>query len=75
VRDLRRARSQGGHHCPACGKAYLAGDRFCVRCGGALPPTETLSSGPTCPSCGAGVREGDEFCAKCGHSIGVMEAA
>jgi predicted amidophosphoribosyltransferase len=68
VRDLRRARSRGGHACPACGKAFEVGDRFCVRCGGALPQEETETPGPMCPSCGAAVREGDEFCARCGHS-------
>ena len=75
VRDLRRARSQEGLHCPACGQAYQAGDRFCVRCGGGLPQSEARPSGPSCPSCGAAVREGDEFCAKCGHGIGTGEAA
>ena len=75
VRDLRRARSQEGQHCPACGQAYQAGDRFCVLCGSALPQSEARPSAPACPSCGATVREGDEFCSKCGHSIGAAEAA
>ena len=75
VRDLRRARSRGGHACPACGQGYEAGDRFCVRCGGALPQEEIQPTGPVCPSCGAAVRDGDEFCAKCGHSLEVEGTA
>ncbi len=74
VRDLRQARSKEGYQCPACGQAYQAGDRFCVRCGGALPQPEAQPSSPVCPSCGVAVRVGDEFCAKCGHSIGAEEA-
>ena len=75
VRDLRRATSQEGHGCPACGQVYQAGDRFCVRCGGALPQAGTQALGPACPSCGEAVREGDEFCAKCGHSMRTGETA
>ena len=71
LRDLRWARRRESHSCPACGQGYEAGDRFCVRCGGALPQAENPAPVPVCPSCGAAVREGDEFCAKCGHSIQV----
>lgn len=74
VSELRRVRSREGHQCPACGQAYQTGDRFCVRCGGALPQLEAQPSSPVCPSCGVTVRAGDEFCAKCGHSIGTEEA-
>ena len=45
VRGLRRARSREGHHCPACGKGYHVGDRYCVRCGGALPQAVAQSPG------------------------------
>jgi hypothetical protein len=75
VRELRRVRGQEGHHCPACGQIYQVGDRFCVRCGGALPQADARASAPACAACGAAVRQGDEFCAKCGHILGVGEAA
>jgi uncharacterized OB-fold protein len=76
VRHLRRTRSQSGLRCPACGKGYQAGDRFCVRCGGELPGgPETAPAGPACPSCGAAIHAGDQFCARCGHSIDAGGAA
>ena len=80
VRRLRRARAGGGHVCPACGEAYQPGDRFCVRCGGALPAASPVKAtpapaGPVCPSCGAALQEGDRFCAKCGHTLHDEEAA
>ena len=75
VRRLRLARSENGQLCPACGHAYQASDRFCVRCGGALPQVETQASGSVCPSCGVAEGEGDEFCAKCGQSLKAGEAS
>jgi hypothetical protein len=75
VRDLRRARTATGLHCPVCAKGYQAGDLFCVRCGGALPGVPSTQTGPSCPSCGAGTREGDQFCAKCGYTLTSREAA
>ncbi len=74
VDNLRRARSQDGHSCPACGKAYQAGDRFCVRCGHDLPGEKVASTGAACPSCGADIHQEDQFCAKCGHNMAVGEA-
>jgi predicted nucleic acid-binding Zn ribbon protein len=74
VRDLRRSRSVGGLSCPACGQGYQAGDRFCVRCGGALSQPQAASSGLVCPSCGAAIHEGDRFCARCGHRMTAGEA-
>jgi predicted RNA-binding Zn-ribbon protein involved in translation (DUF1610 family) len=88
VRDLRRVRSQRGAEqalgdpgvqgqatlsCPACGHAYRAGDRFCVRCGGPLP--EAGAAGLKCPSCGASLHEGDLFCARCGRRLAGGEVA
>jgi uncharacterized OB-fold protein len=87
VRRLRKARSEGGLHCPACGRAYQVGDRFCIRCGGTLPQAQAGSGGPgeqgaditsvtsVCLSCGAALREGDQFCAKCGQAIDAREVA
>lgn len=75
VENLRRARGREGLYCPTCGAEYRAADRYCGRCGGALPQEQADSTGHTCPSCGVGVREGDLFCARCGHSLAVEEAA
>jgi predicted RNA-binding Zn-ribbon protein involved in translation (DUF1610 family) len=73
VRALRRKRSKSGHTCPACGRAYQPGDRFCVGCGAGLP--EVASVAMVCPSCGAALRDGDRFCPKCGHNMAAGEAA
>jgi predicted amidophosphoribosyltransferase len=75
VRNLRRARARDGLFCPACGKGYQAGDRFCVRCGGDLPQAKAAAEGQSCPACGAPIRQGDQFCAKCGHDVASEEAA
>jgi predicted amidophosphoribosyltransferase len=76
VRDLRRSRTKKGSSCPACGKSYQAGDRFCVRCGRVLPEAQAAGpSDPVCPSCGASIHAGDQFCAKCGHHMGSREAS
>jgi len=72
VRDLRQARAESSLSCPACGQAYRAGDRFCVRCGGTLPQAD--SSGLACPACGSPLHEQDQFCAKCGHRMAAEEA-
>lgn len=75
VQNLRRARGKHSLFCPACGQGYREGDRFCVRCGSALPEAQVAAAGLTCPSCGAIMREDDRFCAKCGHSRTSKEAA
>jgi uncharacterized OB-fold protein len=89
VRNLRRARSErrtqsvrsthsrGGLSCPSCGKAYQAGDLFCVRCGSGLPEVEAQSEPDelVCPSCGVSLHAGDQFCAKCGHRVATEEVA
>jgi predicted amidophosphoribosyltransferase len=70
---LRTARRQVGAICPSCGATYRAGDRFCVRCGGALMQSRAAADGPVCPSCGATVRMGDRFCSVCGHKMAAEE--
>lgn len=75
VRHLRLARSRGELHCPACGRAHQAGDRFCVGCGSSLPQGNSAFEGPVCPSCGILVREGDRFCARCGYGLAAEEVA
>ena len=75
VRELRQERRRGGLRCPTCGKAYAAGDRFCVHCGGTLPPPEVAESGEACPECGATLRDGDVFCSKCGYRLAGEEVA
>jgi uncharacterized OB-fold protein len=75
VRDLRQARSRGGHVCPTCGRGYQAGDRFCVRCGGELPQVDAASGSVACPACGAAMQAGDRFCPKCGRGVAAEEVA
>lgn len=74
VRGLRKRR-RGRLHCPACGEAYDAGDRFCVHCGSDLAQAQAVEGHETCPSCGAELREGDVFCSKCGHRLVTKEDA
>jgi uncharacterized OB-fold protein len=74
VRRIHETRSREGLRCPACGRAYQAGDRFCVRCGADLPQEEAKVGGRVCPSCGAGLRPGDLFCSHCGHRLSGEEA-
>ena len=74
VRDLRRAR-QHGPVCPACGRGYHVGDRFCVHWGGNLPGSQGGTAEPVCPSCGSPVKDGDRFCARCGHSMPVADGS
>lgn len=47
--------------CPDCGQPYLAGDKFCARCGRALARV--------CPSCGATADPQARFCAQCGAKL------
>ncbi len=74
VRRIHEARSREGLMCPECGRAYQAGDRFCVRCGADLPQEEAKADGRICPSCGVGLRPGDLFCSRCGHRLSGEEA-
>lgn len=74
LRATRSARPQAGLACPHCGRAYQAGDQFCVQCGQPLPE-KPVARGPVCGACGAPVHEGDLFCAKCGATIPGKEVA
>ena len=76
-RSERRTRSRGGLSCPSCGKAYQAGDLFCVRCGSGLTEVEAQSEPDelVCPSCGVSLDADDQFCAKCGHHVATEEVA
>jgi predicted RNA-binding Zn-ribbon protein involved in translation (DUF1610 family) len=74
VRRIRKARSQSSLTCPDCGKAYQAGDLFCVRCGAGLPQEKEAPDGRVCPSCGAILRPDDVFCSRCGHRLIAEEA-
>ena len=47
--------------CPACGKPYGEGERFCSECGNKLAEE--------CPKCKAVVKAGTKFCSKCGHPL------
>ncbi len=62
-----------GRACPKCGKPAAAGDRFCGKCGSALPVTSTPPARPaaslTCPKCGQPHEAGDKFCARCGQVL------
>ena len=75
VRRIREARTREGLVCPQCGRAYRAGDLFCVRCGADLPHEGATAGGRICPSCGAGLQPGDLFCARCGHRLSGEEGS
>ena len=49
-------------HCPACGAAHAAGDRFCADCGARLGGAPA----PACPHCGGTALDADGFCTDCG---------
>jgi hypothetical protein len=63
------AMAAGGIACPRCGRPAGAEDKFCGRCGAALPELAPAES--TCPQCGRPVDAADQFCASCGHPLGV----
>jgi hypothetical protein len=75
--DPRAAPAPAGDlHCPACAHPYVAGDRFCVKCGADLPAGPIAAPSPValaCPACGASLRAGDVFCSKCGHRAAAGE--
>ncbi|MGC8779255.1 MAG: double zinc ribbon domain-containing protein, partial [Anaerolineae bacterium] len=69
---VRRAALVSGRTCPACGRPAAAEDKFCARCGAALPavePKPTPSAGQTCPQCGRPVGPADRFCGGCGAAL------
>jgi membrane protease subunit (stomatin/prohibitin family) len=47
--------------CPGCGKANVAGTKFCSDCGGKMEVTKV-----PCMKCGASLIEGAKFCNDCG---------
>ena len=49
--------------CPACGKANVAGVKFCSDCGGKMEVAKV-----PCIKCGAELREGAKFCSECGST-------
>lgn len=53
----------GGRHCPSCGAAVQAGDKFCAGCG------QKLETAAFCPACGAKVGGEDRFCSSCGQKL------
>ena len=63
LRDqLGAGAAQGGSGaCPACGRGFGAGDRFCQGCGGAL----TLR----CEACVLDLPADSRFCSRCGASL------
>jgi uncharacterized OB-fold protein len=69
VRRIHETRSRTNLTCPACGRAYQAGDGYCVRCGAGLPQEEPAPGGQICPSCGSVLRPGDVFCSRCGYRL------
>jgi RNA polymerase subunit RPABC4/transcription elongation factor Spt4 len=54
--------------CPRCGRMAGPADKFCGRCGAALP--EAAAAELACPNCGRPVESGDQFCAGCGQQLG-----
>jgi hypothetical protein len=75
VRRLRRVRSKSGLFCPSCGQGYRPEDRFCVRCGQALPEVQPAPAALACSTCGAPLRQEDQFCSKCGTRVPTGEVA
>jgi len=53
----------GSVACPQCATPARAGDRFCGRCGAALPQAAA------CAQCGTALQPSDRFCAKCGAKV------
>jgi RNA polymerase subunit RPABC4/transcription elongation factor Spt4 len=62
------ARGTGGTACPNCGHLSGSEDKFCGRCGAALPEAALAES--ACPKCGRPFEAGDRFCAGCGQPLG-----
>lgn len=57
------AQAASGPACPKCGTAARADDRFCGRCGAALPVARA------CVQCGQALKPGDRFCGRCGARV------
>jgi hypothetical protein len=68
--------AEGAIVCPGCGHAAARQDKFCGRCGAALP--ETVADEPSvsaCPNCGRPCDATDRFCATCGHQLSATTVA
>jgi Double zinc ribbon len=64
------AMAAGGIACPNCGRPAGPEDRFCGRCGEALPEAPAAPPAVTaCPNCGRPFEPGDRFCAGCGETL------
>ena len=55
-------------HCPACGHAARAQQRFCAECGAALSGPEAAARTRQCGSCGTALETEDNFCGACGRA-------
>ena len=70
-------------HCPSCGNPYQPGNRFCGRCGLALPVADAIADAPaagpgaaaaepqfiSCPRCRQDNAAGAAYCFSCGASF------
>ena len=70
-------------HCPSCGNPYQPGNRFCGRCGLALPVVDAAADAPaagpgaaapepqfiSCPHCRQDNAAGAAYCFSCGASF------
>lgn len=63
VRVAPPAQAATGPACPKCGTTAKADDRFCGRCGTALPVAQA------CAQCGQALQPGDRFCGRCGARV------
>ena len=76
-------------HCPSCGNPYQPGNRFCGRCGLALPVADAVADGPAvgpgdaaavpqfiaCPRCRQDNAVGAAYCFSCGASFAATPPA
>lgn len=51
-------------NCPSCSNPYVAGDKFCQRCGYAFKSL--------CQNCGQSLAKTDKYCPDCGKSVGTL---
>jgi hypothetical protein len=70
----RPASAAAARTCPQCSAAAGAEDRFCAKCGAALP--QAVSPRPAaCAECGAALGPNDLFCGGCGAKVPDRSAA
>lgn len=65
----RQTAPAGGAVCAHCHTPAGADDRFCAKCGRALP------AAAACAQCGTRLQPNDRFCAKCGAAVAVPQPA